>query len=80
MEKMEKTWRWAIIGLVGLALTIPLRVGGFDLAWAQGANIFQSYAKPLPLPEFSLEDLSGKMVNIKDNSGKVTLLYFWATW
>ena len=80
MEKMERPWRWLIIGLVGFALTIPMGVRGYGLAWAQGANVFQSYAKPLPLPEFSLEDLSGKMVNSKDNNGKVTLLYFWATW
>jgi len=72
--------RWAIIGLMGLALTIPLGVGGVDLAWGQGANIFQSYAKALPLPDFSLEDLSGKMVQIKDYRGKVLLLHFWATW
>jgi cytochrome oxidase Cu insertion factor (SCO1/SenC/PrrC family) len=76
--KMRK--RWAIIGLMGLALATPLGFTGFDLAWGQGANIFQSYAKPLPLPDFSLEDLSGKMVQIKDYRGKVLLLYFWATW
>jgi len=72
--------KWVVIGLVGLALQIPLGVGGLDLAWAQGANIFQSYAKPLPLPDFSLEDLSGKMTQIKDYRGKVLLLHFWATW
>ena len=70
------------IGLMGLALTLtlPLGVRGLDLAWGQGANIFQSYAKPLPLPDFSLEDLSGKMVQIKDYRGKVLLLHFWASW
>ena len=72
--------RWAIIGLMALALAIPLGVRGADLAWGQGASIFQSYAKPLPLPDFSLEDLSGKMVQIKDYRGRVLLLNFWATW
>ncbi|NWF56018.1 MAG: redoxin domain-containing protein [Syntrophaceae bacterium] len=56
---------------------------GPDGAWSQGggsASIFQSYAKPLPLPDFSLEDLEGKAVQIRDFKGKVILLNFWATW
>ncbi len=56
---------------------------GPDRAWTQGggsASIFQSYAKPLPLPDFSLEDLEGKAVRIRDFRGKVILLNFWATW
>ncbi len=77
---MEGIRKWVVIGIVGLVLTIPLGVRGPYLAWAQGANIFQSYAKPLPLPDFSLEDLSGKMIQIKDYRGKVLLLHFWATW
>jgi cytochrome oxidase Cu insertion factor (SCO1/SenC/PrrC family) len=54
-----------------------------DLAWSQGGgsgSLFQSYAKPLPLPDFSLEDAQGKTVQIKDHKGKVILLNFWATW
>ncbi len=80
MKIVEIRKKGVVIGLVGLALAMTLGVRGPDQAWAQGANIFQSYAKPLPLPDFSLEDLSGKMVQIKDYRGKVILLYFWATW
>jgi cytochrome oxidase Cu insertion factor (SCO1/SenC/PrrC family) len=43
-------------------------------------NIFQSYAKPLRVPEFSLEDLQGKTVDIRDYKGKAIVLNFWATW
>ena len=43
-------------------------------------SLFQSYAKPLRAPEFSLEDLQGKMINIGDYKGQVILLNFWATW
>ena len=43
-------------------------------------NIFQSYAKPLRAPDFSLEDLQGKVINIQDYKGQVILLNFWATW
>jgi hypothetical protein len=53
-----------------------------DAAWSQGggASIIQSYAKPLPLPDFSLEDLQGKPTFMKEFRGKVLLLHFWATW
>lgn len=33
-----------------------------------------------PAPEFTLQDGSGKTVNLKDYRGKVVLLDFWATW
>ena len=70
---------WVVAGLVWLIL---LGTQGGDPAWAQGggASAFQSYAKPLPLPDFSLEDLQGKTVQIKEYKGKVILLNFWATW
>ena len=58
-------------------------LGGSDLAWSQGggsASIFQSYAIPLPLPDFSLEDLQGKKVQTQTFKGKVIVLNFWATW
>ncbi len=33
-----------------------------------------------PALGFSLPDLQGKKVSLKDFRGKVVLLYFWATW
>lgn len=33
-----------------------------------------------PARDFSLPDLNGKTVSLKDFRGKVVLLYFWATW
>ena len=74
-----KSWMTReVAGLVGLVL---LGIQGGNAVWAQGAaGAFQSYAKSLPLPDFSLEDLQGKMVQVKDHKGKVMLLNFWATW
>jgi cytochrome oxidase Cu insertion factor (SCO1/SenC/PrrC family) len=66
-----------------MAWFILLGFWSIDLAWSQGGgsgSLFQSYAKPLPLPDFSLEDAQGKTVQIKDHKGKVILLNFWATW
>jgi cytochrome oxidase Cu insertion factor (SCO1/SenC/PrrC family) len=79
VEKMAGIKRWVMIGLMGLAMAIPVGIRGLDLAWSQ-ESFFQSYERPLPLPDFSLEDLSGKMIGIKDYRGKVILLSFWATW
>ena len=36
--------------------------------------------KPIPAPDFTLEDLSGKRVSLKDFRGKAVFLNFWATW
>lgn len=70
---------WGVVALVGLIL---VGFQGGAPGWAQGgrAGAFQSYAKPLPLPDFSLEDLQGKTVHSKDSRGKVVVLNFWATW
>src|SRR5712692_3226403 len=37
-------------------------------------------AKVIPAPDFTLEDLSGKRVSLKNLKGKVVFLNFWATW
>ncbi len=47
---------------------------------ASGQTIFQAYAQPQAMPTFSLEDLQGKRVDIRDHRGQVILLNFWATW
>jgi len=36
--------------------------------------------KPILAPDFTLEDLSGKRVSLKNLRGKVVFLNFWATW
>jgi peroxiredoxin len=38
------------------------------------------FDKPLDAPAFSLENMSGKRVTLKQYRGKVVLLNFWATW
>jgi cytochrome oxidase Cu insertion factor (SCO1/SenC/PrrC family) len=71
-----KSWLIWIVGGVALLL-LPGIEGSTQ---GGGASHFQCYVKPLPLPDFSLKDLQGKMVQIKDYRGKVILLNFWATW
>jgi hypothetical protein len=71
-----------ILGVVVWAGLFLLGIQGPDQAWSQGggASVFQSYAKPQPLPDFSLEDVGGGMVPIQNFKGQVILLHFWATW
>jgi hypothetical protein len=47
---------------------------------ASGQFVFQSYRKPQVAPAFSLEDLQGKRVDIRDHRGQIILLGFWTTW
>ena len=37
-------------------------------------------AKPLPAPDFTLEDMDGKKHSLTEYRGKVVLINFWATW
>ncbi len=45
-----------------------------------GQPVFQSYNNPQFIPEFSLQNLNGKIVNMENYHGKVFLLSFRATW
>jgi peroxiredoxin len=42
--------------------------------------MLQSLSNPMPLPDFTLNNLQGKEVVIQAYLGKVLLLNFWATW
>ncbi|HUW42474.1 MAG TPA: TlpA disulfide reductase family protein [Rectinemataceae bacterium] len=41
---------------------------------------FTVFPKPVPVPDFSAESLSGGSVNLSQQKGKIVLLNFWATW
>lgn len=42
--------------------------------------IIEKAEKVIRAPDFSLEDLSGKRLGLKDLRGKVVFINFWATW
>ena len=72
--------KW-LIGFFILAVMIgvPRGIGKWNQAWAQHM-ILQSLSNPMPLPDFSLENLQGKREEILAYQGKVLLLNFWGTW
>ena len=53
--------------------------GNFTRSWA-AQSIFHAYAGQTPAPDFSLENLQGETVNLRDYRGQVVFLCFWATW
>jgi len=43
------------------------------------AGIYTLEKKP-DAPDFAIEDVQGRQVQLKDFRGKVVLLFFWTTW
>lgn len=69
----------ALIAGLSLALAaaaLPAAAAGPD--WASFSAV--PYEPPKTAPEFSLPDLEGRPVALADFRGKVTLVFFWATW
>lgn len=80
---MSGRWKWLAKIFVALTCAGPFWLAGADFSLvpkASGQGVFQSYAKPQALPDFSLPNLQGKQVDIRDSRGQVILLNFWATW
>ena len=62
----------------GLAiLTIILTVAAAASACAKNS---EQAAKPVPAPDFSVQDLQGNSLDLAAYKGKVLVINFWATW
>src|SRR5438876_2938512 len=61
-----------LILLTGLAVTVIL--AGCSSSWNSSAENVR------PAPQFSLANLDGKNVSLKDFANKVIVVDFWATW
>lgn len=72
--------KWLIgFFMLTILIGVPGAIGTWDQAGARHMML-QSLSKPMPVPDFSLENLQGKEVNIQEYLGKVLLLNFWGTW
>jgi cytochrome oxidase Cu insertion factor (SCO1/SenC/PrrC family) len=67
---------WWLAGLLVLAAAAQATAAAPEWASIGAAP----YEPPKPAPAFTLPDLTGKAVTLADQRGKVTLVFFWATW
>ena len=70
--------QWGKIFITALTGGILFCLPGAERA--SGQTTFQAYTKPQAVPSFSLENLQGKRVDVRDLLGRVIFLNFWATW
>jgi len=63
-------------GLIIIAAVLAL--GGGIMARGFLSPVEQT--SPMPLPDFNLPDVSGKLHNISEWQGKILIINFWATW
>lgn len=70
------TWALRLAAGLTLAAALATSAAAADLS----ALKLTPYDPPKAAPAFSLPDLAGKPWSLADARGKVTLLFFWATW
>ena len=66
--------------IVLILIAIAIAVAVYEAGQHQARKGGRPGAIGAPAAAFSLQDLSGKPLNIADYRGKVVLLDFWATW
>ncbi len=88
MQQIFATMIWgiALLGLVGLSIqgTLPFLLAK-EIVEAPKKSACESFGVQKfqvkkEAPSFSLKNLDGKEVTLKEFSGKSLLLFFWATW
>jgi len=75
LPSLKRRFARALVGLVSVLVLFPFAGSCF----AQ-LPIVRFVRDPDPAPEFKLQDLAGKELNLEASRGKVILLNFWATW
>ena len=70
--------RGVLLAWVVAVAAAALPAAAAEPDWASFGAV--PYDPPRPAPAFSLPDLDGRQVTLADLRGKVTLVFFWATW
>ncbi len=63
--------------VISLFMFVGSALSGTDPRDAMGITKFE---KPEKAPEFTLKDINGKKVSLRDYRGKALFVTFWATW
>jgi hypothetical protein len=80
---MRKGWGRITKVVMALVCGVIFCLALVEFSWVPDASaqgVFQAFPKPQVAPDFSLENLQGKRVDIRDHRGQVIFLNFWATW
>lgn len=86
VKSPSRTWVWVAAGAAitggGLVAFPPTRAFASRCVEACGQLVRQTPAHPdsKQAPDFTLEDVNGRPVQLSSFRGKVVLLNFWATW
>ena len=86
-------WKRGLVGLLVFSFLYLAAFAGITEGFfhkreepkATGEDLFkklqiQRLSENVPAPDFTLTDLNGKRIRLKDLRGKVVFLNFWATW
>ena len=71
-------WVRGVVIACVIALLSATPTAAAEPDWASFSAV--PYDPPKPAPAFSLPDLDGRQVALADLRGKVTVVFFWATW
>lgn len=73
---MKNTFKCTFFCLIVVFFALSAKASDYHQKSVPGADSLLNY----PAPDFTLKDLSGKMVSLSDYRGKILVIDFWATW
>ncbi len=76
-KKVGAGWKEAVLLVIFIVLIALVAVFFLIREKGQEVKVIGALQRA---PEFSLQALDGKLVNLSDYRGKVVLVHFWATW
>ncbi len=83
LEKLDFCFILEMKKIITLLLSMSILFSGFNVSAKEDLyskfGVSQLKIEPLA-PAFTLKNLDGKEINLKDYKGKAVLLNFWATW
>ena len=76
---MRKVFAWLPIIIVMMSSLVPLTSSAAESDIMSAAGIM-GFNEKKNAPDFTLMDLEGRRVALKDYQGKIVLIDFWGTW